>query len=124
MLMTRRAFRRLVQQAMDELPQQVLSVLDNVSIVVESEPSEEQRERMRIAEHDSLYGLYEGVPLTQRTSYYGMVLPDKITLFQRPLEMDASSSEELLVQVKRTIVHEIAHHVGWNDKDIRRMGFG
>ncbi|MSP78852.1 MAG: metallopeptidase family protein [Dehalococcoidia bacterium] len=122
--MTRRAFRRMVQQAMNGLPETITSVLDNVAIVVEPEPTEEQLDRMRMDRHDTLFGLFEGVPLPQRTSDYGMVLPDKITLFQHPLEDATGSSAELQQEITKTIVHEIAHHVGWSDADVERMGYG
>lgn len=104
------------------MPQPVLDVLDNVAIVVENTPSEEQRGKVELDEGHTLFGLYEGVPLTQRSTHYGMVLPDKITLFQRPLEAATASSDELREEIKTTIVHEIAHHVGWSDADLHRMG--
>ena len=123
MRLTRRAFQRLVRQAMEELQQEVLDVLDNVAIVVEDFPSARQRETIDLGEGHTLFGLYEGVPLTQRSSHYGMVLPDKVTLFRRPLEAATSSSDELREEIKTTIVHEIAHHVGWSDDDLHRLGF-
>jgi predicted Zn-dependent protease with MMP-like domain len=122
MRLTRRAFRRLVQQAIAELHPEVLQVLDNVAIVVEDTPTPEQRGRVDLDEQVTLLGLYEGIPLTQRAGY-NMVLPDKITLFQRPLEAATSSSEDLKEEIKTTIVHEIAHHVGWSDADLERMGY-
>lgn len=122
MRLTRRAFRRLVQQAIAELHPEVLQVLDNVAIVVEDTPTPEQLGRVDLDEQVTLFGLYEGIPLTERAGY-SMVLPDKITLFQRPLEAATSSSEELKEEIKTTIVHEIAHHVGWSDADLERMGY-
>lgn len=122
MRLIRRAFRRLVQQAIAELHPEVLQVLDNVAIVVEDTPTPEQLGRVDPDEQVTLLGLYEGIPLTRRAGY-SMVLPDKITLFQRPLEAATSSSEELKEEIKTTIVHEIAHHVGWSDADLERMGY-
>ena len=122
MRLTRRAFRRLVQQAIAELHSEVLQVLDNVAIVVEDTPTPEQLGRVDLGEQVTLLGLYEGIPLTERTGY-SMVLPDKITLFRRSLEAATSSSEELKEEIKTTIVHEIAHHVGWSDADLERMGY-
>jgi predicted Zn-dependent protease with MMP-like domain len=123
MRLTHRAFRRLVRRALEELPPEVLAVLDNVSIVAEDNPTPAQLEHAGNEAHATLLGLYEGIPLTDRTNY-GMVLPDKITLFQRPLEEVTSSSDELLHEIKKTIVHEVAHHVGWSDEAIHRMGYG
>ncbi|MSQ13648.1 MAG: metallopeptidase family protein [Dehalococcoidia bacterium] len=122
MRLTRRAFRRLVQQAIAELHPEVLQVLDNVAIVVEDTPTPEQLGRVDLDEQVTLLGLYEGIPLTERAGY-NMVLPDKITLFRRPLEAATSSSGELKEEIKTTIVHEIAHHVGWSDADLEQLGY-
>ncbi|MEE2656059.1 MAG: metallopeptidase family protein, partial [Chloroflexota bacterium] len=70
-----------------------------------------------------LLGLYEGVPLVDRMNYT-MVLPDRVTLFQRPLEAMCATVQELQFEIQTTIVHELAHHLGWGDEDIHRMGFG
>ncbi|MSQ11805.1 MAG: metallopeptidase family protein [Dehalococcoidia bacterium] len=123
MRLTRRAFRRLLQQALDQLPPQVMDALENVAIVVEERPTAEQLRRMKIAQPNGLLGLYEGVPRTER---YGnnVLLPDKITLFQRPLESAATSSDELKRDLTTTLIHEIAHHVGWSDADLDCMGLG
>ena len=69
-----------------------------------------------------LFGLYEGVPLTERTSDYGLVLPDKITIFQEPLEDAFSDDAELVAEVRTTVIHELAHHFGISDEELERLG--
>ena len=73
-------------------------------------------------DRDVLFGLYEGVPLTERTSGYGLVLPDKITIFQEPLEQEFYEDAELIAEVRRTVLHELAHHFGIDDDQLERLG--
>jgi len=70
----------------------------------------------------TLFGLYEGVPLTERSSHYGMVLPDKITIFRQPIEAYCRSEEEIRQMVRRTVLHELAHHFGIPDQRLRELG--
>jgi predicted Zn-dependent protease with MMP-like domain len=107
---------RYIRAAMRSLPREYASRLDNVEIVVARAPSRFQRRRLG---HDAeLYGLYEGVPLAQRGSGYGMVMPDKITVFWEPLVRDFPGDEALADQVRRTVYHEIAHHFGISDAEL------
>lgn len=110
-------FEALITRAMDELPQAYIKRLDNVAITYADEPTPEQVYRMKIDNNHLLLGLYEGIPKTQRVNY-NLVLPDKITLFKRPILAVTSSQEELFEQIKRTLWHEIAHHYGLNHDDI------
>lgn len=105
-------FEQLINESMDELPQEYIERLDNVAITYADEPSPEQREKLKMREHDSLYGLYEGIPLTKRNNNYHMVLPDKITIFKQPMVSMAFSLGDLKRQVKHTLWHEIAHYFG------------
>ncbi len=105
-------------KAMDELPQSYVKRLDNVAIVYADEPSPEQVTRMRLDNNHLLLGLYEGIPKTQRGSGYNLVLPDKITLFKRPILAVSRDMDELFEQIKRTLWHEMAHHYGLNHADI------
>lgn len=105
-------FDQLVTQAMNELPQDYIKGLDNVAIVYADEPTDEQIHRMKIDNHHLMLGLYEGIPRTQRGGNYSMVLPDKITLFKRPILAVVDTKVALLEQIKRTLWHEIAHHYG------------
>jgi predicted Zn-dependent protease with MMP-like domain len=105
-------FDALITRAMDELPQEYITGLDNVAIVYEDEPTEEQKQKMKLDSHHLLLGLYEGIPLTHRGNGYSFVLPDKITLFKRPILAVINNEEELFEQIKRTLWHEIAHYYG------------
>lgn len=117
-------FEDLVQKALDNLPDEFASLLENVSIVVEQEPSRSLLRRLGMRSASSLFGLYEGVPQTQRTSHYGLVPPDRITIFQRAIEQSASSDEEVEEQVRDTVLHEIAHHFGIGDTRLREIERG
>jgi predicted Zn-dependent protease with MMP-like domain len=121
-LARKRQFERLVVRALDGLPSRIVAMLDNVDVVVEDEPSPHQ---LADAESDDgeLFGLYEGTPLTERTSGYTMVLPDKITVFRGPLERAFRSNGELARQVRITVVHELAHHVGLDEDTLEEAGW-
>lgn len=120
--MERGRFLRLVGRALADLPSPYRDWLENVDVVVERRPTRRTLEFAGLAPDDSLFGLYEGVPLTERTSDYGMVLPDKITIFQEPLERAFSSKAELVEEVRWTVLHELAHHFGISDEELERLG--
>ena len=105
-------FEALINESLDELPKERIEKLNNVAIVIEDEPSEEQRTKLHLRGAQTLYGLYEGIPLTNRGNNYNLVLPDKITIFKRPIERGASSLAELKAEIKHTLWHEIAHFYG------------
>lgn len=111
-------FEKLIAKAMDELPQQYIKGLDNVAIVYVDEPTSEQAERMKLDRNHLLLGLFEGIPKTQRGGGYNLVLPDKITLFKKPLLAVVRDKDALFEQIKRTLWHEIAHHYGLDHGDI------
>ena len=110
--LTDEQFDALITRAMDELPQQYITGLDNVAIVQADEPTEEQKIKMRLRDGVVLLGLYEGIPLTERGNGYTFVLPDKITLFKHSILSVVSNEQALFEQVKRTLWHEIAHYYG------------
>jgi predicted Zn-dependent protease with MMP-like domain len=110
--LTDERFDQLITRAMDELPQKYIQGLENVAIVYEDEPSEEQKVKMKLDNHHLLLGLYEGIPLTHRGNGYSFVLPDKITLFKHSILAVTGNEEELFEQIKRTLWHEIAHYYG------------
>lgn len=114
-------FDRLISQAMDELPQEYIKGLDNVAIVYADEPDQYQRQKSGLHQDGLLLGLYEGIPLTKRGAGYTFVLPDKITLFKRPIMAVARNEAELFEQIKRTLWHEIAHYYGLEHSDINRL---
>jgi len=115
----RKQFERMVRKAIDSLPAAIGSVMVNVEIVIEDEPTDEQRGD----EEDGPLGLYEGIPLTERTSSYGMILPDKITIFRGPLERATASPSELFAEIRATVIHEVAHHFGMNEWQIAELGY-
>jgi predicted Zn-dependent protease with MMP-like domain len=115
-------FYELVEQALEGLPPELSELLDNVAIVVEDGP-EYSTPVGSDDPDDSPYGLYEGVPLTERGAGYYAVLPDRITIFRGPLERDFAR-EELEEQIRITVVHEIAHHFGFDDERLEELGWG
>ena len=118
----RRRFERLVERALADLPPFFQERLDNVDVIIKTRPS---REDLRFADAEPgevLYGFYQGVPLTERGADYGMVLPDKITIFQEPLELDFRDERSLIREVRTTVLHEIAHHFGISDEELVEMG--
>lgn len=120
--MERRRFLRLVRRALEDLPSPYRDWLENVDVVVERRPRRHHLRTGGLAPGDSIFGLYEGVPLTERSSNYGLVLPDKITIFQEPLEQEFSRDAELVEEVRRTVLHELAHHFGISDEEMERLG--
>ncbi len=104
---------------MRRLPPDFARFLDNVAILALDEPSPAQRASARLGPGETLFGLYEGIPRTQRTSAYGMALPDRISLFRKPLEAACASEAELIDQIRRTIIHEVAHHAGYEEEQLR-----
>ena len=117
-------FDALVTKAMDELPQDYITQLDNVAILYADEPNEYQVQASQLREHSILLGLYEGIPLTKRDAGYTFVVPDTITLFKHSLLAITRTPEELFEQIKRTLWHEIAHFYGLShaDMDARMKG--
>src|SRR3990170_8592745 len=120
--MQRRRFIGLVQQALADLPSPYREWLENVDVVVERRPRLHQRRETGLRPGETLFGLYEGVPLTSRGSDYGMVLPDKISIFQEPLEQECDDEAGLIEEVRRTVLHELAHHFGTSDEELERLG--
>ncbi len=121
--MRQEAFEQLVAEALDSLPPEIAAQMANVEVVVEPWPTRQQLAAGGVRHGQTLFGLYEGVPRTARTSHYGLVLPDKITIFRGPIEAACHSDEEIRAQVRRTVVHEIAHHFGISDQALRRIGY-
>jgi predicted Zn-dependent protease with MMP-like domain len=115
-------FYELVERAVDGLPPELSSLLENVAIVVEDWPGR-SRQPAAGGRGDDLYGLYEGVPLTERGDAYYGVLPDRITIFRGPLERDFGA-DELEEQVRITVVHEIAHFFGFDEERLEELGWG
>ncbi len=115
-------FYELVEKALEGLPPELSALLDNVAIVVEDWP-DLSSPLVPDVDDDGLYGLYEGVPLTERGAGYYGILPDKITIFRGPLERDFWY-DELEEQIRITVVHEIAHHFGFDEERLEELGWG
>jgi predicted Zn-dependent protease with MMP-like domain len=122
MQMRDEAFERIVAKAIDALPEAFLKKLDNVAVVIEEAPSAEQLRENGIEDGGSLYGLYEGIAQPDRSEGYTFVLPDKITVFRRPILEDCETEEDVRHEVQHTIVHEIAHHFGISDERLEELG--
>lgn len=114
-------FDRLISQAMDELPQQYITGLENVVITYADDPTDEQKVKMKLRNDQLLLGLYEGIPITQRGNGYSFVLPDKITLFKHPILRVSHDDASLFEQIKRTLWHEIAHYYGLNHERMEHL---
>ncbi len=136
--MEREKFEKLVKEGIKDIPERFLKKLDNVDIIIEDMPTPYQLRKLRVRENSLIFGLYEGVPQTKRENY-GQVLPDKITIFQKPIEQAARSSvvdetssylnasldlrlaRVIKEIVKNTVWHEIAHHFGFDEREVREM---
>jgi predicted Zn-dependent protease with MMP-like domain len=116
--LTDERFQQLIDEALGELPQRSLDHMKNVAILFEDEPTEEQRVKLRLLPYQSLYGLYEGVPLPFRQGQ-PTTLPDRITLFKLPILASSTDEAALKEQIKHTLWHEVAHYYGLNHDQIR-----
>lgn len=118
-------FENIAHEEFEGLPPAFRDRLDNVHIVVEEVDSPTRRRRAGVYRDSMLLGLYEGVPLSQRGTGYGVypVVPDRITLFQRNIELTVDSLQELRQRIREVMVHEIAHHFGMSEKEIRAAGY-
>ena len=119
--MDRERFEWLVFKAVDELPDEFRERMDNIDIVVQDEPTSSQLAEAGLRRSETLLGLYEGVPLTRRSRSYGMVPPDKITIFQRPIEARCRGDTEIQRGVQSVVKHEIAHHFGIGDARLNQL---
>jgi predicted Zn-dependent protease with MMP-like domain len=114
-------FERFVTRAIDGLPEEFRLRLENVDIVVAERPTRRQLPRLRERRGETLLGLYEGIPLTRRGRHYGLVTPDKITIFQKPIEAMCRNDAEIIATIQRVVQHEIAHHFGISDDRLHQL---
>jgi predicted Zn-dependent protease with MMP-like domain len=122
--MTRTEFEDLVESALKKLPRPFREKLKNIAVVVEDWADEETLEDMGIEPPDTLYGLYRGVDLTRRDSFYGNVLPDTIHIYQGPIEEDCADPEEMAELVRDVVVHEVGHYFGLDDETMEDIEQG
>ena len=118
---SREQFQNLVLQALSDLPEDVRHSIQNVDVVVDDVASINQIAGTGIENAMDLLGLYEGIPLTERYGY-DMVLPDKVTIFQKPIESICDTQEQMAEEISKTLIHEIAHHFGLDDDHLDRLG--
>ena len=119
--MTREQFEQLVAEAITLIPRRFRREMKNIAIIVEDEPSDELLEEMEIEPPDSLYGLYQGTPLPERTATWGNTLPDCVTLFQRPIEEDCENDDDVRMVIGETLIHEVGHYFGLSEEEIEEI---
>jgi predicted Zn-dependent protease with MMP-like domain len=119
--MTRHEFEKLVAEAVFLIPARFRREMKNLALVVEDEPSAELLRDMEIEPPDTLYGLYQGTPLTERTWDFGNALPDRITIYQRPIEEDCDDEDDMLAVIGETLIHEVGHYFGLSEEEIEEI---
>ena len=122
--MNQKEFKKVVDGVLAELPKQFQRRLHNIAVVIEKRPSKRRLEEMGLdPKHDALYGLYEGTPISERSGLHAPIFPDRITIFSEPLMRDYPDPDELRRQIRLTVIHEIAHYFGMDEKKIRGIGY-
>ena len=120
--MDNQRFEKLVGEAIEKLPDTFQERLENIDVVVADTPTRAQLKTLREKKGETLLGLYEGVPLTERTHDYGLVVPDKITIFQKSIEAMCRNDAQIIAEIQRVVRHEIAHHFGISDDRLEELG--
>ena len=119
--MTRSDFRALVDEALETIPQRFRDAMQNIAIVIEDEPTPEQLAEVEIEPPDTLLGLYQGTPLTERQWAHGNVLPDKISIFRLPILEDSFDEDDIVVGIGETLIHEVGHYFGLSEEEIEEI---
>mgnify|MGYP001039078143 CR=1 FL=1 len=119
--MEKERFEALVARAIENLPPEFRNKLENVDVVIEDWPTPSQLSQVKLRYPGQLLGLYQGVPQARRSRGYGMVLPDKISIFQKPIEAQCRFDEEIKAKIGEVVRHEIAHHFGTDEKTLRKI---
>jgi predicted Zn-dependent protease with MMP-like domain len=119
--MTRERFERLVEEALRDIPKRFRDAMANVAVIVEDEPPPHVLEDMDMEADDELFGLYEGTPLPERGASYGNTLPDRISIYQIPIEESCADDEEVRVCVAETVIHEFGHYFGMSEEEIEAI---
>ena len=119
--MKREEFRQLVDEALETIPERFRDAMRNIAIVIEDEPSNAQLAEVGIEPPDTLLGLYEGTPLPERQWAHGNTLPDKITLFQGPIEDASDDEDDIVVAIGETLIHEVGHYFGLSEEEIEEI---
>jgi predicted Zn-dependent protease with MMP-like domain len=119
--MMRARFQQLVDAALAAIPTEFRDAMQNVAIVIEQEPSPQQLDDAGVEPPDTLFGLYEGIPLTERQWAHGNALPDKVTIFQGPIEDSSEDDEQIVREIGETLIHEIGHYFGLSEDEIAEI---
>jgi predicted Zn-dependent protease with MMP-like domain len=119
--MTRERFERLVEEALRDIPKRFRDAMANVAVIVEDEPPPHVLEDMDMEADDELFGLYEGTPLPERGASCGNTLPDRISIYQIPIEESCADDEEVRVCVAETVIHEFGHYFGMSEEEIEAI---
>ncbi len=119
--MRRADFERLVEEALLDIPRRFRTAMKNVAVVVEDEPSRDILEELEIEPPDSLFGLYQGTPLPERSWAHGNTLPDRISIYQRPIEDACEDDDAIMECVAETVIHEFGHYFGMSEEEIEEI---
>jgi predicted Zn-dependent protease with MMP-like domain len=119
--MTRAKFERLVAEAIRTIPARFRREMQNVAVIVEDEPPDELLDDMGIEPPDTLFGLYQGTPLTERAWAQGNLEPDRITIYQGPIEDSCEDEDEIVVTIGETVIHEFGHYFGMSEEEIEEI---
>ena len=120
---TEEEFQKYIEQSLELIPQNFKEKLENIVFIVEDYPSNHDLERLGLKHREQLLGLYSGVPYTHRNTYYMGVIPDRIILFQKNIQLVCHSIEDLKSKIREVVVHEIGHYFGMSEKEIRDAGY-
>ncbi len=123
--MSREEFEQITEHAFESLPQRFREAIENVGVVIEDYPEDDIVRKMKLHSKYQLLGLYQGIPLPHRGSWYGMtpIIPDKISLYQKNIEALCRTESEIVAKIHEVLIHEIGHYFGMNDEEIRAAGF-
>jgi len=119
--MTRARFERLVSEAINTIPARFRDELRNLAVIVEDDPPDDLLDEMGIDPPDTLFGLYQGTPLTERAWDYGNTLPDRIVLYQGPIEDASDSDDDVVVNIGETLIHEVGHYFGLSEDELEEI---
>ena len=119
--MTRQEFSALVEEALADIPRRFRTAMKNVAVVIEDEPPRHVLEELEVDPGDTLFGLYQGTPLTERRWDYGNTLPDRISIYQHPIEDACDTDDEIRACVAETVIHEFGHYFGMSEEEIEEI---
>ena len=119
--LSRQTFTRLVEEALTEIPRRFRDEMTNVAVVVEDEPPAHILEELEVEPGGSLFGLYQGTPLPERSWAHGNTLPDRISIYQRPIEEECEDHEDMIVCIAETVIHEFGHYFGLSEEEIEEI---